>query len=101
MRVIRHIEHSVKGKAPRIFFRRTFFDQNGNSCVGTFCYVKITLRAEDRAGTSIRIDQSQVTSREYKAPLMFLQLSNAMEEEGKLSTFLRRFSMSSEGEQTK
>src|SRR5438034_3239207 len=95
------MEHRRKCNTPWIQFCRTFFKENRNACVDILCYVKIMLRAEDRAGASIRIDQSQVTCRENKAPLIFLEIPDAMEEESKLSTFLRRFSMTSEGEQTK
>ena len=101
MRVICHIEHSIKGKTPRIVFSRTFFDQNRNTHVNILCYVKITLRSEDRTVAGIWIDQSQVTSREYNTALIFLQVPDVMEEEYKFSALPHRFSMTSKGEQTK
>src|SRR5436305_3725316 len=101
MRIVRHMKYRSKFDAPRILFRRTFFNKNRNSCVDILCDVKITLRSEDRAGTSIRVDQSQVTSREYNTALIFLQVPDAMEKEYKFSTFLRRVSITSEREQTK
>src|SRR2546429_9745484 len=101
MRIVRHMKYRSKFDAPRIFLKRTFFDQNGNTCVDILSYVKITLRAKDRACTSIWIDQSQVASGEYNTALIFLQFPDAMEEEYKFSTLLHRFSMTSEGKQTK